>query len=324
MLVGCLVLAMAASGCAAAPTPAPPEMWVRAPNPIPTAPPLSQPACGSRDGLLYSARTRDILSRFSESIIANNKKAILAEMVDVDVPACAMPAHALRLKSMEEEVAEYTALATADQAGATRHGESRYAYATQSDEILRNGDIVTSENWTIRAGEPVAIRRSPHWSERYKPWPGETEMGVLRRFDPEWMVVQAPDGYIGFVPSVFLNPATPTTRPQAVATRRDGYGAVWAVDWTWSGTASGRYLHIKGTLENTNVVGRVCILEVVVSVVDAAGNAIGTDSGYDPSAFSPDEHCLVPGEHAPFALVTGNPAGTAGVRVENVAFALLK
>jgi len=64
-------------------------------------------------------------------------------------------------------------------------------------------------------GDGVYIRSEPDKEARVKVWADGTEMSVLEEL-PDWYRVQAPDGYVGYIPAEWLAdspPPTPTPRP---------------------------------------------------------------------------------------------------------------
>jgi hypothetical protein len=74
--------------------------------------------------------------------------------------------------------------------------------------------------YVAAGGDGVYIRSAPDREARVKVWPDGTEMMVLDQ-EGDWYKVQAPDGYIGYIPAEYLavsRPATPTPKPVVVPT----------------------------------------------------------------------------------------------------------
>jgi SH3-like domain-containing protein len=71
-------------------------------------------------------------------------------------------------------------------------------------------------------GDGVYIRSKPDLEARVKVWPDGTEMTVLEQ-ESDWCKVQAPDGYVGYVPTKYLASSKPEATvqkatPTAIAT----------------------------------------------------------------------------------------------------------
>jgi hypothetical protein len=66
-------------------------------------------------------------------------------------------------------------------------------------------------------GDGVYIRSAPNTEARVKVWADGTAMSVLEEL-PDWYRVEAPDGYVGYIPAQWMAktpPPTPTPRPAA-------------------------------------------------------------------------------------------------------------
>lgn len=91
-------------------------------------------------------------------------------------------------------------------------------------------------------GEGVYIRSQPDREARVKVWPDGTAMGLIEKAPSGWAKVQAPDGYVGYIPLEYLADKIPPTRtpaptqPPAPPPSASTVGGppVTVNGWTWS------------------------------------------------------------------------------------------
>jgi len=115
---------------------------------------------------------------------------------------------------------------------------SKISLATSTEPSIKTiGTLYVSAG-----GDGVYIRSQPDREARVKVWPDGTAMGLIEKAPSGWAKVQAPDGYVGYIPLEYLADKIPPTRtpaptqPPAPPPSASTVGGlpVTVNGWTWS------------------------------------------------------------------------------------------
>jgi hypothetical protein len=109
-------------------------------------------------------------------------------------------------------------------------------------EAMRSTVQTIGTLYVSAGGEGVYIRSQPDREARVKVWPDGTAMGLIEKAPSGWAKVQAPDGYVGYIPLEYLADKIPPTRtpaptqPPAPPPSASTVGGppVTVNGWTWS------------------------------------------------------------------------------------------
>ena len=193
-------------------------------------------------------------------------------------------------------------------------------------------------------GEGVYIRSQPDREARVKVWPDGTAMGLIEKAPSGWAKVQAPDGYVGYIPLEYLSdkipptPAPAPTQPPAPPPSASTVGGppVTVNGWTWSvydvkkekavyfykesGTAEGMFYILFLRVANGRSGTSYPEKDLDFYLIDASGNRYTTSRfesyaqwQYGGKGDSFDE--FQPGQTGEIILLYDVPTGATGLRL---------